>query len=1046
MEFRLLGGIEALVDGRQVDLGPARQRSVLAALLMDLDRTVPADQLVQRVWADAPPQRAKDTLYSYLSRLRRQLPCDIERLPGGYALTADAHAVDVHRFRDLLASARAETDDTAALTAYEEALSLWRGEPFAGADTPWFNAGREALDKERLAAELDCTDLRLRLGRHAALQAELSARCAAHPLDERMAAQYMLALYRCGRQADALAHYRRVRELLREELGVDPGEQLQRLHEAILSADSSLAAPDPAPSSTSVSASASAAPQPAWSVQSQLPLDVTGFVGRAALVRRLEELLTASAAPPVVLSGSPGVGKTALAVHLGHRLRPAFPDGQWYVRLLGTGDRPRPPSEVLAALLRASGHDPAAIPETVDDRAAAFRSRAADRRVLLVLDDAADAEQIRPLLPGTAKAAVLITSRSELRGLTASHAARTVPLDVLDPAEAHHLLTGALGEQRVRAEPEAAERLAELCARLPLALRIASANLAARPGRSLSAYAADLSGEGRLAKLSIAGDRQAAVRTAFDHSHATLAPAAARLFGLLGLHPGADFSAEAAAALHDGEVYATEDLLDELVTAGLVQRTAADRFQFHDLLRLYAAECAAADPDRAAAWRRLCDWYLATADAATAFDYAAMLQLPRERAPSGRFADRHEASRWLDEERANLVCVITRAAGEGPAPTAWLLADQLRMYFYYRQHHAEWETAATTGLRAAVDAEDVLAEAAMRLSLGSLAQDAADFDAALGHFHRARQAYRDSGHDPGEAAVSANLGIQYGLRGEVTQGIGHLLRSIEVYRGLGMPAQLCTVLEITGQFHTYTGELEQALALTTESIETSSQRAQTVATISPLTRRAIVLHGLGRYADALADADEAVRLCREHSKRHDEAATYEILARIHRDLGRPDLARTHALHALEAARKFGYTAKVIDSLVTLGSLDLAQADLAQADLARADERLEEALALTRRERYRHQEAEVHLGLARVRLAAGDIATAADHAELALALARKLALGPAECRARLALAEVARATGSARGQAHHLAQAGHLRTLTGYQPSPWEVVGEPVGCD
>ncbi|MFI6938131.1 AfsR/SARP family transcriptional regulator [Streptomyces sp. NPDC050418] len=1024
MEFRLLGGIEATAaDGSPVDLGPARQRAVLAALLLDVNRPVPVDQLVRRVWADAPPQRAKDTLYSYLSRLRRLLPCGIDRLAGGYLLTADTDAVDVHRFRRLLAAAHADPADASALTSYEEALALWRGEPFAGADTPWFNATRDTLAKEHLAAQLDSTDLQLRLGRHAVLQGELSARCDAHPLDERMAAQYMLALYRCGRQAEALGHYRRVRALLREELGVDPGRPLQELHAALLAGDPTVAAPAEA---------STPAPPPPWSVQSQLPLAVPDFVGRAALVRRLEELLTTPGAPPVVLSGSPGVGKTALAVHLGHRLRPAFPDGQWFVRLLGAGERPRHPSEVLASLLRACGTDPAAIPESLDDRAAAFRSITADRRVLLVLDDAADAEQIRPLLPGTPGVAVLVTSRSDQRGLAASHAARTVPLDVLDPAEAHTLLTGALGTRRVQAEPAAAEELADLCARLPLALRIASANLAARPGRSLSSYAADLADDGRLTKLSIAGDRQAAVRTAFDHSHATLAPPAARLFGLLGLHPGPDFSDEAAAALLDTAPFEAEHLLDELAAAGLVQRTAADRYQFHDLLRLYAAEHAAADPGREAAWQRLCAWYLATADAATAFDYAALLQLPRERAPAGRFADRRAASAWLDEERAGLVAVITRAAQRGPGAAAWSLADQLRMYFYYRQHRADWRTAATAGLQAAVAAGDVLAEAAMRLSLGCLAQDAGDHTAALDHFHHAQRAYRAGDFAPGEAAVLANLGIQHGLRGEVAEALEQLHGAIAVYRGLDMPTQLCTVLEITGQFHTYLGELAQALAFTTESIETSARHGHTVATIGPLTSRAAVLHGLGRYTDALADAEDAVRLCGEHRKQHNEATTYELIARIHRDLGRLDTARTHAERALETARTFGYTAKEIDSHLTLGSLDLLA-----ADPSGASRHLGVALALTRREDYRHQEAEAQIGLARVRLAEGDHTTAADHAGLALATARALSLRPAECRAHLVLASLAQAAGDPASATHHLTRADELRAETGCVPPPWE---------
>ncbi|WP_415953275.1 BTAD domain-containing putative transcriptional regulator [Streptomyces sp. KLOTTS4A1] len=1045
MEFRLLGGIEAVADDGQAELGTARQRSVLAALLMDAGRAVAADELVRRVWGEAPPRSAKDTLYSYLSRLRGLLPGTIERRSGGYAVSVAEDSVDAHRFRLLLEQARAASEDHAALAYHREALALWRGEAFAGTDTPWFNAAREALGKERFAAQLDTTDLRLRLGEHAALQAELSAHAGAHPLDERIAAQYMLALYRCGRQAEALAHYRLIRGLLRDELGVDPGGRLQELHTAILGADPALAAPPAPPRRRPPHPQPPAAEAP-WSVRNQLPLDVPGFVGRATLVRRLEEALTTEAAPPVVLSGSPGVGKTALAVHLGHRLRWAFPDGQWYVRLLGTRERPRDASEILAALLRAGGEDPASIPDALDDRAAAFRSRVADRRILLVLDDAADAEQIRPLLPGTGRTAVLITSRHDLRGLVASHAARPVPLDVLDPAEAHHLLAGALGEERVRAEPQAADRLAALCARLPLALRIASANLAARPGRSLVGYADELAGDGRLAKLSVAGDSEAAVRTAFDHSHAALPPGAARLFALLGLHPGPDFGAGAAAALLGVPSQDAGELLEQLATAGLLQRTAADRFVFHDLLRLYAAEHATRQADADAAWRRLCDWYLSAADAATAFDYTAMLQLPRERAASGPFADRHAAADWLEAERAGLVAVITRAAGKGPFQVAWYLADQLRMYFYYRQHRADWERAATAGLNAAVEAGDVLAQAAMRLSLGSLAQDTGDSAAALDHFHQARRAYHDIAHAPGEAAVRANLGIQHALRGEVPQALDELHRSIEAYRRLDMPAQLCSVLETAGRLHTYLGQLEQAVAFTTESVGISEHGRLSMAAISRLTARAVALHGLGRLTAALADAEEAVRLCREHRKQHDEAATHEILARIHRDLGRHDLARGHADRALETARTFGYPGKEIDSLLTLGSLDLL-AD----ERARADERLTAALVAARRENYRHQEAEAHIGLAHVRLAEADPAGAAGQAALALATATELTLRPAEYRARMVLATTARSDGDPAAAQHQLTRAEHLRTITGYHLPDWEAknltdLTAPLACD
>ncbi|MFJ3103556.1 BTAD domain-containing putative transcriptional regulator [Streptomyces sp. NPDC086835] len=588
--FRLFGGIEADIGGGLVQLGPLRQRTVLAALLMDAGRTVPIDELADRVWGDRQPQRARETLYSYVSRLRRAFRgAGPERRGGGYAVAVGELAVDVRLFRDLLRRARAADDET-AVVLFREAFALWQGEPFAGVDTPWFNAAREGLVLEREVAESDCVERRLRLGEHAALLPLLSERSAARPLDERIAGQYMLVLHRTGRQADALAHYLRVRATLAEELGIDPGHELRGLHAAMLTGEPLLAAPVGSD----------------WTVQRQLPMGVPGFVGRTGLVRRLASELAVGADAPVVLWGSPGVGKSALAVQLGHRVREAFPDGQWYVRLSGNSARPRDPGEVLAALLRASGQRPGDIPELLDDRAAAFRSRLAGRRVLLVLDEAADAEQVRPLLPGTQGVAVLVTSRSDLRGLVASHAARTTFLEVFAPAEARQLLADAVGARQVEDEPAAADRVAELCAYLPLALRIAGVNLAARPGRSLGDCARELAGDGRLAKLSVPGDPHAAVRTAFDRSHATLAPDAARLFALLALHPGPDFTVEATAALLDAPVGVASRLLDALVTAALVQRTAGNQFRFHDLLRLYAAEHCDAVPDLDAARRRLC--------------------------------------------------------------------------------------------------------------------------------------------------------------------------------------------------------------------------------------------------------------------------------------------------------------------------------------------------------------------------------------------------------------------------------------------------------
>lgn len=1028
----MLGGIEAHTQGGPVDLGPARQQTVLAALLMDVNCTVSADQLVQRVWGDAPPRQAKGAVYSYLSRLRRVLPgpaVDISRRSGGYAVVTDAMAVDVHRFRRLLDQARRADDDPSAAATFRRALASWRGEPFAGADTPWFNAAREALGRERQAAELDCVDVRLRLGEHTALLTVLSERSTAHPLDERLAAQHMLALYRCGRQADSLARYRRVRAVLAEELGIDPGADLQHLHQSILTGSPELS-PVSAVRAVVAEPAVEALSGPAWNVRCQLPLDVPGFVGRTALIRRLEKELAAAAAAPVILSGSPGVGKSALAVHLGHRLRAAFPDGQWYIRLSGIGDHPRNPAEVLSTLLRSCGQEPRTIPETLEDRAAAFRSRLADRRVLLVLDDAADAEQVRPLLPGTGGVAVIVTSRSDLRGLAATHSARIQPLEVLAPADARALLANTLGAGRVGDEPEAADRLAGLCAHLPLALRIAAANLAARPGRSLTSYADELAGDGRLAKLSITGDRQAAVRTAFDHSYATLEPDTARLFALLGLHPGPDFTAEAAASLFDAPLPVAERLLDRLTTAGLVQHTAADRFQFHDLLRLYAAQHAAADPGRAAAWGRLCAWYLATVDAATTFDYTGSVQLPRARAESTRFDDRDQALAWLEAERVGLAALITRAAEAGPREISWQLADQLRVYFYGRRHTEEWEAATTAALRAAEHEGDILAQAVLWNSLGLLRQHTGQTLAAREALHAAQEGYRSAGFALGEAAVLTNWAIHYALRGEMRRALDCQQAGYALLRDLGRPVLLARALNTAGLSHAYLGEFDRAVECTTEAIETCRAHDQQSATIGPLINRAIAHHGRGRYDEALADATEALRLCRRHQRRTSEPAALEILARLHRDTHRSDLARTHAEQSLSVAREVGDPSLEADCLITLGTVRRLDGHPGSAAA-----HLQEAVELTHRCGLRHQEAEARTELARAHLASGAAPTAAHHAHQALAMARALHLRPAEHRALTALAAIARATDAAGAEAEYTARSGRIQDETGYHPSP-----------
>ncbi|NEB73794.1 tetratricopeptide repeat protein, partial [Streptomyces sp. SID14478] len=519
-----------------------------------------------------------------------------------------------------------------------------------------------------------------------------------------------------------------------------------------------------------------------------------------------------------------------------------------------------------------------------------------------------------------------------------------------------------------------------------------------RPGRSLEAYTTELDGDGRLAKLSIAGDRRVAVRTAFDHSLAVLDPAAARLFALLGLHPGPEFGVEAAAALLGVEPDVADELLDVLAGANLLQRTTADRFLFHDLLRLYAAEHAAAEPEHEEAWRRLCDWYLATADAATAFEYTGVAQLPRERAAPGRFADRQQALEWLEQELANMVALAGRAAAAGPRHIAWQLADQLRMYLYYRHHRVEWKTLVTAGLRAAEAAGDPLAKAAMLQSLGVLGHHVEDQGRNLDHLLGALEGYRSAGDLSGEASVMSNLAVYYGRRGQMRRAWEWQQRAVVLLRDLDRPVILGIGLNVMGVIHSYLGESEQAIARTSEAIELSLRHGQPLGTISPLVNRAIAHHGRGDHEAALADGTQALRLSQEHRKRRNEADAQEVLARAYRDTGRLDLARPLAEKALSYARETADPSTQSDCLTNLGELLCLS-----GELPRAAAYLEEALEITVRSGFRHQEAEARIGLARVSYAEGNVQGAVEQAGMALEAAEELHLRPAEHRARALLA-------------------------------------------
>ncbi|NKE62446.1 SARP family transcriptional regulator, partial [Lentzea sp. PSKA42] len=464
--FDLLGEVQVKVAGVPIDLGHARPRCVLAALLVEPNRPLPLDLLAERVWGERPPRQARNTLYGYLYRLRQAfagLPgVVIDRTPAGYLLPVDESAVDVHRFRSLVRRSHTE-DDSQALAMVEQALGLWHGRALGGVEGPWADAVRRTLEQERWSALLHRNDVLLRLGHHDALVAELSMLADENPLDERLAGQRVLALYRCGRLADALEHYEVVRRRLADELGADPGPQLRELHQHVLIGE---------PVAPAIPRSGTPTPR-------QLPAAPRLFVGRANELARMDKALASGAdeSPVLAIVGAAGTGKTTLALHWAHRAVDLFPDGQLHADLRGfdPAGPPVPPAVVVRGFLDALGVPAASVSADLDGQVALYRSLVAGKRMLVVLDNAGDTAHVLPLLPGSSTCTVLITSRHRLTGLTASHGVPTLALDVLSNSEARDLLIGHLAEPRIRAEPDAVADLLRSCAGLPLALAVVAA-------------------------------------------------------------------------------------------------------------------------------------------------------------------------------------------------------------------------------------------------------------------------------------------------------------------------------------------------------------------------------------------------------------------------------------------------------------------------------------------------------------------------------------------------------------------------------------------
>jgi DNA-binding SARP family transcriptional activator/Tfp pilus assembly protein PilF len=922
-------------DGAVVPVPQGRQRVVLAALLLNANQVVSLDELAETLWGTTPPSSARVTVQNHVMRLRRALgPAAASRIstqPRGYLIWADASELDIAQFTAHLdaawAAAGANSWDSAAAEA-AAGLSLWRGEPLADLGSEVL-ALREVprLADLRLQALQTRIDADLHLGRHASVIGELQQLTRFHPLRERLHGLLMLALYREGRQAEALAAYRQARRVLNDELGVEPGAELRDLHQRILIADPALRLPEP---SSDVPAHLGRR------VPRELPAAVPHFTGRAEELRALTRLLTYETPGTAVISaigGTAGVGKTALAVHWAHQVAARFPDGQLYVNLRGfdPSGTPATAAEAIRGFLDALGVQFEHIPASAEAQAGLFRSLLADKQMLIVLDNALDEEQVRPLLPASPASLVMVTSRNQLAGLAAADGARLLYLDVLSHDEAVQLLIARLGTDRAD-EPAMVDQIASLCARLPLALAVAAARAAARPSFPISALAAELRDAGGRLDTLDAGDPAANVRAVFSWSTRQLSGEAARMFRLLGLHRGPDICVPAAASLAAMTEAEARRLLRELARAHLIAEHVPGRYAFHDLLRACAAEQAHhtdSDTDRREATGRVLDHYLHTAARAAVLLFESIepvvLAPPRPGVAVGQPADRTQALAWFDAELQVLLAAVTLAARSGFDTYAWKLPWAMASFLQVRGHWQDWAATQRTALAAATRLGDAAAQAMCGRLLGQACSDLGDYHQARGHYERSLTLCQRLGNRRGEARIQQGLGGLAVRQGRYADALGHAEQALRLYRTIGDKGAEAAALNNVGWCHGLLGDYQQARAFCRQALILSAETGHRWTEGEAWDSLGYAEHHLGNLAEAAACYQRALSLHRESGDRATEAATLTRLGDTH-----------HAAAALPLARKAW-----LQALAILEDLQHPDADQVGAKLASTTDRLSE---------------------------------------------------------------------------------------------------------
>jgi DNA-binding SARP family transcriptional activator/predicted negative regulator of RcsB-dependent stress response len=925
---------------RELALGQPRQQAVLGVLAVRANRVVSRAELIDAVWGHQPPATAEGGIYTYVAGLRRVLEPDrplsetsasrrqparlLVSVGGGYMLRLEPGCLDAVAFEQALArfrGARASGDLCAAEDALNSALALWRGEAFAGIPGPFAEAERLRLGELRTLATEDRADLLLARGRPAEATAELAALVTEFPLRERARALLMTALYRCGRQADALEAYQEGRALLAEDLGIDPGPELAQVHQQVLAMDPALdgpgesrwmvlSAPVDAAGGGAAGRAGTAGPG-LTQVPAQIPPEVAGFAGRDAELTQLRAALPSPGGTPiVVLTGTAGVGKTALAVRFAHEVAGHFPDGQLYANLHGfdPSAAPTDPGAVLRGFLAALGVPASEVPAGLEVQTGLLRSLLDGKRMLLLLDNAQTTSQVRPLLPGSPGCMVLVTSRNQLAGLVAAEGARLIPLDVLSEDEARDMLVARLGAKRIAAEPAAVTELIRQSARLPLALSVASARAVTRPGIALSALTAELrDARVRLDPLD-AGDVATDLRAVFSWSQARLSALAARMFRLQGVLFGPDLTAPVAASLAGVPLAEARSALTELCRASLLTEDAAGRLGCHDLLRLYAAEQARAVDGEAAveaAQRRLLDHYLRTAHDAALRIYPARSRItlppPLPGVTPERLATYEDVAGWFRAEQDALMAAVAVAGDRGAADASPAGTD-LNVYCW----QLAWSCAPHL------------------MRLGQWVDMAAALQIAL-------EATRRLGDPVGQAQVGYEVGYARCRLGEFEEAVGSLRSAAQIATESGDVASLALAHIGLCLVYDQQGRYDEALPHAHEALRLRSSVADSAGTAYAENYVGWIYANLGQHAEALLHCQRALELHRESGSRSGVADTLDSIGFVHQALGEHEAAIDHYRQSVELFREIGDPRGEAGALIGFGDVQLA---VGQPDEAR----------------------------------------------------------------------------------------------------------------